>query len=164
MVYYKSRRECMATKKSASKTTKKATSEVVVNEKVAKKSVKAVKKSGSILIVVLCLFVGVLLGAGAWWIVCRDDCFDLVGVEEIMLTLDEAYVDEGVYVVAFGKDQSDNITIETNLQIDENGNYTSSEVGTFYITYKSECFKYGKLFKIQKVRLVTFVEVSEGGE
>ena len=116
------------------------------------------------MIVAIFLVVGILLGAGVWWLVCKDDCFELVGQEEVVLTLDEVYVDEGVRVVAFGKDESENITIETNLQMDENGNFSSGEVGTFYITYKSECFKYGTLFKVQKVRLVTFVEASEGGE
>ncbi len=160
----------MAVKKKATKTTKRAELGIVLDEKVAKNGAKAVQKVGknaggkTILIVAIFLVVGILLGAGVWWLVCKDDCFELVGQEEVVLTLDEVYVDEGVRVVAFGKDESENITIETNLQMDENGNFSSGEVGTFYITYKSECFKYGTLFKVQKVRLVTFVEASEGGE
>ena len=42
--------------------------------------------------------------------------------------------------------------------------FTSNEEGTFYMIYKSSCFKYGQLFKVEKIRLISFVEASEPGE
>ena len=160
----------MATRKNARKTTKKVDlsglSEFRVNSKTKKNAEKALKKTSAkvIAFALVTLLIGLLLGAGAWWIVCRNDCFALVGQETVSLTLEEKYVDEGVDIVAFGKDVKDSVTIETNLKCDSEGNLYSDEVGTFYIIYKSDCFKYGSIFKIQKVRIVTFVEASEGGE
>lgn len=161
----------MAVRKKSTKTSKRAEgiidiADIEVSSKTKRSAKSTLKNAGAktLIIVLLCLILGVAVGFGAWWFVCKDDCFKLVGNDEIVLTLDEKYVDEGVEIVAFGKDESESIVIETNLQIDENGNFYSDEVGTFYITYKSDCFKYGTLFKVQKVRLITFVEISEGGE
>lgn len=162
----------MATKKNASKTSSRAKSNIDMSGvKVSKKSQRDAEKALKNTSVKVLLFglafliVGLLLGAGCWAIICRNDCFELVGNDEIELTLDEKYEDFGVKVVAFGKrlDAAD-IEIETNLKVDANGNFYSEEVGTFYIKYSTSNFKYGKLFKVEKVRLVTFVEPSEGGD
>ena len=45
-----------------------------------------------------------------------------------------------------------------------NSENKSNEVGTFYVKYSSNSIKYGKIFKVEKIKLVTFVEASEGGE
>ena len=132
----------MATRKNARKTTKKVDlsglSEFRVNSKTKKNAEKALKKTSAkvIAFALVTLLIGLLLGAGAWWIVCRNDCFALVGQETVSLTLEEKYVDEGVDIVAFGKDVKDSVTIETNLKCDSEGNLYSDEVGTFYIIYK----------------------------
>ncbi len=159
----------MAVKKNATKTSKRAQSgleKVTLTEKETKQIKKRAKKVSvkAWLFAILFLILGVAGGAGAWWIVCRNDCFELAGEEEICLTTDEKYVDDGVKIIAFGKDFSTDFTIETNLKIDSDGKYYSDEVGTFYIKYKSQNFKYKTLFKVEKVRLVTFVEPSEDVE
>lgn len=160
----------MATRKNASKTSKKvdigALADIKVSKKSKKNAQKVAKKTPMRVLVLAFVFllVGIAVGGGAWWGVCRTDCFVLQGQEEVTLMLKESYADEGVKIVAFGKDVSTDVKIETNLQTDAEGHLFSEEVGTFYIIYKSNCFKYGKLFKVQKVRLVTFVEQSEGGE
>lgn len=161
----------MAVKKTSTKTSKKAESnlklsDVKMNSKNKKEIEKTVKKTSgkAFLFSLIFLLIGIAIGCGTWWIVCKNDCFELLGNEEIVLTLDEKYVDEGVKIISFGKDDSLNYDIETNLSKDENGKFYSDEVGTFYIKYSSQNFKYGKLFKVEKVRLITFVETSEGGE
>lgn len=160
----------MATRKNASKTSKKVDigglADFKIGNKTKKNTQKVVKKTPMRVLVFAFVFllVGIAVGGGAWWGVCRNDCFVLQGQEEVTLMLEESYADEGVKIVAFGKDESKEVEIETNLQTDAEGNFYSEEVGTFYILYKSTSFKYGKLFKVQKVRLVTFVEKSEGGE
>ena len=160
----------MATRKNAKKTTKKVDisglSEFKVSAKTKQKAERTIKRTSlrMIAFAFLALFVGFVLGAGAWWFVCRNDCFEIVGQAEITLTVAEKYGDEGVEIVAFGNEESGSVTIETNMKRDDEGNFYSDEVGTFYIKYKSNCFKYGTLFKVQKVRLITFVEASEGGE
>ena len=159
----------MAVRKNATKKTKNAElnldlSEIKVKKK-TKNKVKSLAKTGKKVwaIALVCLLFGIGLGVGAWWIVCKDDCFELVGNSELVLTLDQTYTDEGVKIVAFGKDESASIVIDTNLQA-TNNTYSAEEVGTYYIKYTSTCLKYGKIFKIEKVRLVSFVEISEGGE
>ena len=46
----------------------------------------------------------------------------------------------------------------------EDGTFTATEEGTYYITYTVDNFKYGKLLKVQKVRLISFVEQTEQEE
>ena len=36
--------------------------------------------------------------------------------------------------------------------------FSAEDVGTYYIKYSVEDFKYGKLFTVEKIRLITFVE------
>ena len=77
------------------------------------------------------------------------------------LTLGETYIDESIHAVSFGRDVSDKVYIETNLQINQDGEYYADEIGTYYIVYKVKDFKYDKLFKIQRIRLIQYVEESE---
>jgi hypothetical protein len=161
----------MATRKNASKTTSKSKSNINLNVKSSKKTQKNAEKmikntSGKALLVGLCfLLVGIILGAGAWWFVCRNDCFVIVGNDEIEITTDEQYDDFGVKIVSFGRSlESEEIVVETNLQINAEGKFYADEIGTYYIKYSTNDFKYGTLFKVEKVRLVHVVEPSEGGD
>ncbi|MGN1259055.1 MAG: hypothetical protein ACI4T8_02340 [Christensenellales bacterium] len=133
------------------------------NKRKAKKTLKSIGPKGWLIAFCL-LIVGIGLGIGAFYITSRNDHFNIVGAEELSLTLDEKYIDEGVSITAFGKDISDSVVIDTNLKVDANGCYYSDEVGTFYIRYSSTNIKYGSVCKVQKVRLITFVEPSEGEE
>lgn len=158
----------MATKKTATKTSKKAESGISFN--VSKRSQKSgrkiVKNLGAKVLLFAFIFVlcGAFIGAGAWWVVCRNDCFEIVGNDNLSCEIGSTYDDEGVKIVAFGKDEQASVSIDTNLIIDSDGKYKANEEGTYYIKYTSSCFKYGKFFKVEKVRLITFVEASEGGE
>ncbi|MBE7075448.1 MAG: DUF5011 domain-containing protein [Clostridiales bacterium] len=161
----------MAVRKKATKSTKKAElnydfSEVKLKNKTKSSAKTALKNTSAkvFLFAFLFLIVGAVLGAGAWWFVCRNDCFELVGEETVSITLGESYKDEGVEIVSFGKDVEPLVMIETNLKQNVDGEYYADEIGTFYIKYYSTDFKYGKLFKVEKVRLVDVVEASEGGE
>ena len=130
---------------------------------------KKIKKLGikSIMIILLVTIIGAAIGVGACWFVSKDDCFVIIGQEEIMLTLkneDEqlsskhCYYDEGVKVVSFGRDISKDVHIETDLKKAEDGGYYADEVGTYYIIYKVDDIKYGKIFTVERIRLITFVE------
>lgn len=136
------------------------------SKRTQKKVEKTIKKASPVAIIVAILFLVVGLGAG-WLttsIICKNDCFDIVGMDEISIEIGTNYVDQGVKIVAFGKDESASISIETDLTKNADGSLTSNEEGTFYIKYKSDCFKYGKLFKVEKIRLVSFVLPSEPSE
>lgn len=168
----------MATKKTASKSKSKAklnlNFDIENQSKQTKKSAKkastevkkTLKRAGTTAILLAVLFL--VIGAGAGWLttklICKNDCFDIVGMDEISVEIGSSYVDQGVKVVAFGKDQSQNVSIVTNLTKNADGSYTSNEEGTFYIIYKCDSFKYDKLFKVEKIRLISFVEASESSE
>ena len=162
----------MATRKTASKTSRKATIDFDwdVNKKSSKRSNKKTTKQlkklgiGAILGALILLVVGAVGGYFGVKYVTRNDCFVLNGKEEITLQVGESYFDEGAKVVAFGKDEADKLQIETNLTKNQDGSFTSNEVGTYYIAYKVDNLKYGSIIKVQKIRLITFVEVSEGSE
>lgn len=132
----------------------------------AKKAKKAMKKAGvkSLLIALLVLAIGVGAGIGAFYLFCRNDEFVVLGAEELTITLDEKYTDEGVKIVAFGKDIKNKVMVKTDLKVDENGDYYAENVGTYYIKYTTNELKYGSIFKIQKIRLITVVEPSETEE
>ena len=52
--------------------------------------------------------------------------------------------------------------IDTSKEQNSDGTYSADEVGTYYLIYKVKNLKYGTIFKVQKIRLITFVEESEG--
>lgn len=139
--------------------------------KKATKSVnKKIKKIGFkvVLIILLVTLIGGGIGLGVCWYLSRNDCFQIIGQEEINLTLraedvtefesNNIYYDQGVKVVSFGRDISKDVYIETDLKQHSDGGYYADEVGTYYIIYKVNDIKYGKLFTVQRIRLITFVE------
>lgn len=132
----------------------------------ARKTKKAVKGLGfkGVLLTLLVLVLGVGIGIGSFYLICKKDEFTIRGEEEITITLNDKYSDEGVNIVAFGKNIEDKVVVNTNLKIDENGLYHSDKVGTFYIIYSTNELKYGSIFKVQKIRLITVVEPSEEEE
>lgn len=161
----------MATRKTASKTSKKATADFNWNiNKPNKKTTKEVKKNlkklgaGAIICALVLLVVGAVGGYFGLKVLTKNDCFVLNGKDEITLQIGEKYIDESVTVVAFGKDETSKVKIETNLTVNEDGTYSAEEEGTYYITYTVDNFKYGTLFKIKKIRLITFVEPTEHEE
>lgn len=129
----------------------------------AKKMVKGVGVKGW-LIAFLVLLIGAGAGVGSYFLVCKNDDFKLLGKEELIITTAEKYVDEGVSIIAFGKDISSEVKIDTDMKQDSNGNFYSDVIGTHYITYYTTELKYGSIFKVQKIRLVTVVEASEAEE
>ena len=153
----------MATRKTASKVSKKVELDFDIDEKSSRKATKKIKKLSSpvIFMAVLFLAIGAVGGYFGFNIFIKNDCFEIIGKDEITRIVGEKYVDDGCKVIAFGKDESDKVKIETNLTINPDGSYTSNEEGTFYITYTVDNFKYGKLFKIQKIRLISFVGESD---
>ena len=154
------------------KTTSKISKKVEVDfdlKKPSKKSrkVKTKLKKLSVGVVCLAIFLLAVGGIGGYFGVqylTRNDCFDIVGLDEINLELGECYVDEGVDVIAFGVDESDKVEIDTNMKKDKNGAYFAETEGTYYIKYIVNNIKYGSIFKVEKIRLIHFVEPTESEE
>lgn len=159
----------MATRKTASKTSGKVKVDLNLDKpskKTSKKINKQLKKVSpmAIFLAIVLLIAGAVGGFFAVKVLTKNDCFVLNGKDEITLTLGETYADEGAKVIAFGKDDSDKLVVETNLTKNEDGTYSAEEIGTYYITYNVNNLKYGSIFKVQKIRLITFVEASETDE
>lgn len=159
----------MAVKKTASKTASRAKLNLELDKpskRTNKKINKTIKKASPLAMVlaVVLLLCGALGGFFGCKVLTKNDCFEIIGKDELTLTVGENYTDLGVKVVAFGKDETDKVEIETNLTKNEDGTFTSNEIGTYYIVYKVNNIKYGTLFKVQKIRLITFVEAAEQEE
>ena len=157
----------MATKKTSSKTSKKASLNISArasnkDKKQVEKTIKKISKKALSLALAFATIGGVG-GVYAGYALTRNDCFTLNGKDEITMTLNERYIDEGVSVIAFGVDDSNKVIIETDMKQDTDGYYAETE-GTYYIKYTVDNLKYGKIFKIQKIRLITFVEATESSE
>ncbi len=152
-------------KTTTKKTTKKQQQK---QQKEMKKRIKFFGVKGIATIVLLIvLFAGI--GVGGGFFLTRNDCFEIVGQDEIELEAKEKYFDEGVKVVEFGKDKSDKVEIETDLKINSDGSFSPQTdndgnpiLKTYYIIYKVDTIKLSKLAKIERIRLISFVEDSEG--
>lgn len=160
----------MATRKTASKSSSRASLDLDIDSKQSKKTNKKINKTikkasaGAIILAVVLLVVGAVGGYFGVKFLTRNDCFEIVGKDELTLTLGENYADQSVKAISFGKDVSEKVEIETNLKQNEDGSYYADEVGTYYIVYKVNDIKYNSIFKVQKIRLLTFVEATEQEE
>lgn len=129
-------------------------------------SVKTVKKIGSkgVLIVVLCFLFAIIVGASCCFIMGKNDCFEIVGSEELEFQIGDSYADEGVLIKEFGINISKSAKIQTNLKVDDKGNYYQDSEGTFYIAYTVKSLKFGLIYNVQKIRLITFVEKDDDSQ
>ena len=132
----------------------------------AKKTFRSIGVKG-ILIILLFFIIGAGIGVGITYFISKDDCFVINGVDEITLCLGDVnsdewmYQDEGVKAISLGRDISSNVIIETNLKTNDNGKYYAESEGTYYMIYKFDDIKYGKIFTVERIRLITFVEMQE---
>ena len=96
----------------------------------------------------------------------KNDRFDILGEEHVYLSLQsgDKYVDEGVDICEFGINISDKALIETDLEKDSDGNYYAETAGDYYISYTVKSLKFGLVYPIRKIRLVSVIGSSEGGE
>ena len=155
------------------KTTSKVSKQVEIDFDLKKPSKRTTRKAktklkklsvGVIVLAIFLLFVGAIGGYFGVKYISRNDCFEIIGQEEINLTLSENYVDEGVKVIAYGIDDSKKVKVETNLKQNNQGEYYATSEGTYYIKYVVDNIKYGSIFKVQKIRLIHFVEPTESEE
>ena len=129
-------------------------------------AVKAVKKmSGkSIAVIFICFILALAIGAGVCFFLGKNDKFDMLGAEQISLAVNEKYADEGVEIKEFGINISKQAIIDTDLKTDGNGNYYAESAGDYYIAYTVKSLKFGLIYPVQKIRLISVIGESEGGE
>ena len=133
----------------------------------ARRAAKAVGRlsRGALTAALLCLLIGLLLGAVGAWYLTKNDGFALQGASSITLTADEAatylYREEGFTATAFGQDVSSTVSVTTNLCRNSDGTYSlpASPEGSYYIAYTVENAALGR---VERVRIFTIIDESEG--
>ena len=103
---------------------------------------------------ILALIAGLAVGVYGYDFVCSDDCFVVLGEKENAVelnTVNFTYYDDGVRIVEFGRNISDNVVVETNMTKLGNGAYTVNTTvpGRYYIKYAVDSPKYEKVTKIR---------------
>lgn len=113
----------------------------------------AVKKTHGLTIFfcVLFLIIGAVGGWFGYTIISKNDTFEVVGEKEITLTIGQTYTEQGCKAVVFGKDLSEQIKIESDID--------TTKEGTYFVVYTVDNFKYKN---IQKVRVINVVAPTEG--
>ena len=121
----------------------------------SKKNIEKVKKKHPFaFIVVITLFaVGFIGGYFTVKTLTKNDTFELIGEKHITLTLGQSYQDEGAKAVFFGRDVSDEIVIENNIDF--------SSAGQYYIKYEYSSLFYKNVVKYRYVT-ITSEEVADG--
>lgn len=129
-------------------------------------AVKAAKKmSGkSIAVIFICFILALAIGVGVCFFLGKNDKFDMLGAEQIYLAVNDKYTDEGVDIKEFGINLSKKAIVDTDLKTDENGNYYAESAGDYYIAYTVKSLKFGLIYPVQKIRLISVIGESEGGE
>lgn len=97
--------------------------------------------------VVLFLVLGAVGGYFGYTYLTKTDTFELVGEKEITISVGETFTDEGFKAVAFGKDVSNKVEID--------GQVDTSTEGTYVLTYTVNNLKYKG---VKRCRVVNVVE------
>ena len=128
--------------------------------------IKAAKKADgkTLLAAFICFILALAVGAGVCFFLGRNDRFELIGEEHVYLEVNERYSDDGVDIREFGLDFSKKAVIETDLEQDSDGNYYAASAGDYYIAYTIKSLKFGLIYPVQKIRLISVIGASEGGE
>lgn len=131
----------------------------------ARKKTKHKKGFGfAVFLLVFLLLIAIGLTC-TWFILGKDDTFELNGEEHITLSLSQAsrYEDEGVTVISFGQDVSDIAILETDLLVSSEGYLYAQNVGIYYIKYIPKDFKYGTILRQSLIRYINVI-ADEGSE
>ena len=120
---------------------------------------------------VLCLLVGIALGAVVCTAMSKKDHFTLKGQTQLSLEAGTpfVYVEEGFEAKGFGMDCSAKVKVQASrgITMDENGNFIiPAEEGIYTLTYTVDHIKYsGKLGgeQLQRIRVFTVNASEEDG-
>ena len=135
---------------------------------VAKKAKRT--NSKTLAAIIISFILALAIGLGVCFVMGKNDEFTLLGDEVIYLSTEETYKDDGVKIIEYGMDISKNAVVKTNLKVNEDGEYYADEEllasgpNQFYICYTVKSIKFGFVYNVQKIRLITFTDMSEGGE
>ena len=121
---------------------------------------KSVKKLPSIAKIIIAFFfiIGVASSFFVLQFVCKNDCFEINGRKAFSLSINETYVDEGVKIIAFGKD----ISNQAKITIYKNGEEISgfdqidtTEESVYQIVYTIDSFRFKDVKLIRTVTVAS---------
>ena len=95
------------------------------------------------LLVVIFLVAGAVAGYFTVRYLTRDDRFELIGEQTITLNVGETYIDEGAVAISFGRDVSEKIKVENNIN--------NLEAGRYYIKYTIDDLRFGGVIKYRYI-------------
>ena len=163
--------EGSSSSKKSSSTGKKVAAGVTLGIATTVVAKSAKRTNGKTLAAIIISFILALaIGLGICFVMGKNDEFTLLGNEVIYLSTEETYKDDGVKIIEYGMDISKNAVVKTNLKVNEDGEYYADEEllasgpNQFYICYTVKSIKFGFVYNVQKIRLITFTDMSEGGE
>lgn len=87
-----------------------------------KSRTKKLSKNTKIIFIFL-FVIGIGLGGFASYFVTKNDVFILIGESYITQPLGQEYQEQGVKIIAFGKDVSQNVKIEGQVNTNKKGEY-----------------------------------------
>ncbi len=134
----------------------------------AKSKVKRLHTATKVL-AVLFLLIGIAAGAAVCIFMSQDDRFVLKGDTAFSIDVgtEFTYTEQGVEAVCFGRDVSEKLSIETELEQDANGNYIipTDKEGVYTITYTVDAYKFtkGENGIIKRIRTFTVNAAEEDG-
>lgn len=141
-----------------------------------KKLKKAISKFhfATKVVIVLFLLVGMFIGFEVCSWISLQDRFTLKGSSAFSLDVGSSgstylYAEEGIDAICFGRDVSDKMQVETDLEKDNEGRYIipTDKEGVYTITYTVDCFKFGENAPngvIKRVRIFTVTATEEGND
>ena len=136
----------------------------------AKSKVKKIHTATKV-IAVLCLAVGLALGAVVCLAMSKKDHFTLKGETRVSIDAGTTYTyeEQGVEAICFGRDVSNKLNVEVSegITTDANGNYViPAEEGVYTITYTVDCLKFGENAPngvIKRIRVFTVAASEDDG-
>jgi len=126
----------------------------------AEQAEKSAKRLPNIakLIIAFFFIIGTVASFFVLQFVCKNDCFEINGRKSISLSINETYADEGVKIVAFGKDISSeaNITIYKGNEVIEGfDQIDTTQEGVYQIMYTTSSFRFKDVKLIRTITIVS---------
>lgn len=109
----------------------------------SKKAKKGNIKNFTLAVLVILLAIGCVGGFFLANYITKNDKFEIIGEKTIVLTLGETYEDEKAVVISFGKDISDKVVSENNIDY--------SVAGEYYIKYSVDDFRFKDVYRYRYI-------------
>lgn len=112
------------------------------NSKKIKQHLSKISSTVKILCCFLFIF-GICVGIFTTYFITKNDVFEIIGNTEIILNVGDDYVEQGVKIIAFGKDISDQVKIK--------GTVNTLIADDYVIEYSVDNFRFRNYILYKKI-------------